>query len=213
MPSISTARARIIGGFTVFHHTVSVEMKAPLTLPTLVFIGIAWLVLGSLSDLIFQRIRQRRISRFAASHGYTFFGKDTSKSAPFFENFSSLRLFARYEVTGAANIMRRNIGTLEFIYFEQILDLAEGFYIGHPRSRYTRSVVALDVSTDGSFAINLDRSQKLLAQREGDWIYIWMGNWMGKPKLVPVRKLKKLLDDAASIVEAGFGKTQFHTAD
>lgn len=105
--------------------------------------------------------------------------------------------------------MRRNIGTLEFVYFEQTLNPADGFYIGRPPSRYTRSVVALDVSTDSYFAINLDRSQKLMAQREGDWIYIWLG----KQKLVPVRKLKQFLDDVANIVEAGFGETKLRTAD
>lgn len=48
-----------------------------------------------------------------------------------------------------------------------------------------------------------------MAQREGDWIYIWLG----KQKLVPVRKLKQFLDDVANIVEAGFGETKLRTAD
>lgn len=147
-------------------------MSAPPTLLTLVFIGIAWLVLGSLSDWILRQIRQRRLARFAATNGYTFLKKDTSKYAPFWGNFSGLRPFARYEVIGAANIMQRNIGTLEFVYFEQTLNPADGFYIGRPPSRYTRSVVALDVSTDSYFAINLDQPKTYGAAGRGLDLYL-----------------------------------------
>ena len=67
---------------------------------------------GFFADFLLNRFRVKRLSRFAAQKGYKFIATDTSKAAPFFENFIPATPYRRYEVVGAVNIIQGEIADL-----------------------------------------------------------------------------------------------------
>ncbi|HLK06717.1 MAG TPA: hypothetical protein VKV30_02190 [Candidatus Angelobacter sp.] len=186
----------------------------------MLLIAFAGYVVLSITDALTGWRRWRQLTRFAASHGYTLDQRDTSNSAPFFQNLSSWHLLRRFEIRQVSNILRGKIEDIDFVYFEQSLTATTGSVAFGGRSgsgklgAYCQSIVALEIPESTHFEFDPESHKNLQVRRIGKWMYflpikpagVWLFSSPREHIVLPVRKLEEFLAETSSIFKAGLEK-------